>query len=210
MSRGDDGAGGGSGAGGGDAPREGLAEVPDSAGRTDSGDDEPADRVEHVEVRRARPPAGASVFGDTPIAGPRLPEPEAETDDEPGETEDLAAWVRKAALVAALRAGAQACVVGVFMGIVLGFFLSGMMPGVGLLLGLVLTVGAFPVSILAGIATYRQTLETERTRQGLCPHCGYDLRGLNTARCPECGTKLRPARAWAVQSDSPGQEDEHE
>ncbi|MFG0285749.1 MAG: hypothetical protein ACF8R7_15130 [Phycisphaerales bacterium JB039] len=20
-----------------------------------------------------------------------------------------------------------------------------------------------------------------------CPHCGYDLRGLPTARCPECG-----------------------
>ena len=163
--------------------------------------------VEHVEVRRARPPA-SSVFGETPIAGPRLPEPDPAEPDEPAAMDDLAAWVRHAALVAALRTGAQACVVGVFMGIVLGFFLSGMMAGVGLLLGLALSIGAFPVAILAGFATYRQTLESERQRQGLCANCGYDLRGLNTARCPECGAKLHPPRGWLREPERPGEEEE--
>ena len=26
-----------------------------------------------------------------------------------------------------------------------------------------------------------------RARRGRCPNCGYDLRGLSTAQCPECG-----------------------
>lgn len=25
-----------------------------------------------------------------------------------------------------------------------------------------------------------------------CPHCDYELRGLQTTRCPECGTKFDP------------------
>ena len=198
MSDGGDDAGG---PGTGGASREGQADLarrPDPAAPGD--DAESADYVEHVEVRRARPPAPASVFGETPIAGPRPPEPEGDS-EEPEEPEDLGAWVRHAAMVAALRTGAQACAAGIFMGIVLGFFLSGLMSGLGLLLGLILCVGSVPVSILAGFATYRQTLESERQRQGLCPRCGYDLRGLNTARCPECGAKLRPPRAWQAQSD---------
>jgi hypothetical protein len=194
-----------------DVPREGQAAIPDLAGLADPGDDaEPAergDRVEHVEVRRARPPAGANVFGDTPIAGPPLPEPADET-VEPEETEDLGAWVHHAAMVAALRAGAQACVAGIFMGIVLGFFLSGFMSGLALLLGLVLCIGSVPISILAGFATYRQTRETERQRKGLCPQCGYDLRGLNASRCPECGARLRAPRAWLAPSDQPGEEED--
>jgi len=27
----------------------------------------------------------------------------------------------------------------------------------------------------------------QRRRRGLCEHCGYNLRGLTEARCPECG-----------------------
>jgi hypothetical protein len=168
-----------------------------------------ADRVEHVEVRRARPPAPATVFGDTPIAGPPRPQP-PEDPDQPGETQDLGAWVRHAAMVAALRSGAQACVAGIFMGVVLGFFLSGLISSAALLIGLILCIGSVPVSILAGFATYRQTLETERQRQGLCPRCGYDLRGLVTARCPECGAKLRPPRAWQTESDKPADEEDGE
>ena len=172
-------------------------------------DNDAASDVEHVRVRRARPAAGA-VFGETPIVGPRptLPNKDDDEPEQPATMDDIAAWVRHAALVAALRSGAQACVAGVFMGVVLGFFLSGLVPGVALLLGLALSIGAVPISIFAGFATYRQTLESERLRQGLCPNCGYDLRGLNTARCPECGTKLRPPKAWLAESDRVGEDED--
>lgn len=29
--------------------------------------------------------------------------------------------------------------------------------------------------------------------KGLCPHCDYDLRGIASSRCPECGKLIRPA-----------------
>jgi DNA-directed RNA polymerase subunit RPC12/RpoP len=99
--------------------------------------------------------------------------------------------VRNAALIAAIRTGALACAAAVFMGFVLVCSLGGLLPG-GYTLGLgrfVALIGV-PVSIVGAVSTYRQTLETERHPVGLCPRCGYDLRGSMGMRCPECGRRI--------------------
>jgi hypothetical protein len=148
---------------------------------------------QHVVVRRA-----SHVFGETPIGMPAPAAPER-TDGPPEEAAALEPRVRHAAIAAALKAGGLACVAGVFMGLVLFCFLGGLLPGSGsLMIGLVVAVTAVPVSIIAAFSSYRQTLESERHKVGLCPQCGYDLRGSVGARCPECGWRIRtPGRSQA-------------
>jgi hypothetical protein len=137
-------------------------------------------------VRRA-----SQVFGETPIAMP-APAASETADEPPDEASALEPRVRQAAISASLKSGALACVAGVFMGFVLFCFLGGLLPGSGaLMIGLVVAITAVPVSIIAGISSYRQTLESERHKVGLCPQCGYDLRGSLGARCPECGWRIR-------------------
>jgi hypothetical protein len=166
-----------------------------------------------VEVRRAAPPGPRGVFGETPISRPptarRQGGPDADDEQEPESGPEIAMWIRRAALVAALRTGAQACFAGLFMGLCLGCFLSGLLPGGGaVMLGMLLAMASVPVGVFGGITTYKQTIESERTRQGLCPRCGYDLRGINTERCPECGTRLRLRRPWLQEPERPGDEEE--
>lgn len=45
-------------------------------------------------------------------------------------------------------------------------------------------LGVYPV-LVAMRAAWRRRV---RIRRRLCSQCGYDLRGLQTPRCPECGT----------------------
>ncbi len=45
-----------------------------------------------------------------------------------------------------------------------------------------------PLGILVGLEIRRRRRLRELQRAGLCRHCGYDLRGITSARCPECGT----------------------
>ncbi|UCG33887.1 MAG: hypothetical protein JSU68_04465 [Phycisphaerales bacterium] len=65
---------------------------------------------------------------------------------------------------------------------ILGFF--GIMIGIPII-GLA-TLGAF-ISVMAYIALGSGRKARRRARR-VCSECGYDLRGLTTARCPECGT----------------------
>lgn len=52
--------------------------------------------------------------------------------------------------------------------------------------GLFLGIGTLVASLLGTlwIMRYRTEVVALGTR---CPHCGYDLRGLDHSRCPECG-----------------------
>jgi len=152
------------------------------------------------EVLLGDAPASDAAFGDTPIGKPLKgftfghvdlprpaePEPVQRTIDV-----DPATHVRQAAVSAAIRGGIQACVVGMFMGLVLGFFLAitGLLSGAtALTLGTLIFLAAPPVALLAAWSVYRQATTSEREKTGLCPTCGYNLRGIVTERCPECGT----------------------
>jgi hypothetical protein len=132
------------------------------------------------------------VFGDTPI---QMPPPAVER--VPKEKADEAApalepRVRQAALAAALKAGSLACCAAVFMGFILACSLGNLLPGGwSLFLGLFVIIIGAPVAVFSAVSSYRQTLETERHKVGLCPRCGYDLRGSTGVRCPECGTRIR-------------------
>jgi len=41
----------------------------------------------------------------------------------------------------------------------------------------------------------RERRRAEDLRRGVCPACGYDIRGLPRARCPECGENLITAKS---------------
>ena len=134
--------------------------------------------------------SGGAVFGETPIEVTEPAPPPAEDEEGDDDEPPLEPRVRHAAISAALKAGVLACCAGVFMGFVLMCALGGLAGGWGLFLGLLVMGIAAPVAVLAAVGSYRQALETERHKVGLCPRCGYDLRGSTGARCPECGWRI--------------------
>jgi hypothetical protein len=54
------------------------------------------------------------------------------------------------------------------------------------------------LGIACATPLYRRRRKARRLHSGLCPRCGYDLRG-SKDRCPECGTAPAPS---AVRHDS--------
>jgi hypothetical protein len=53
------------------------------------------------------------------------------------------------------------------------------------------SVGFYSVLVYAGIGVMSYCRAALRRRRGRCPSCGYDLLGLNSPTCPECGTTCR-------------------
>jgi hypothetical protein len=54
--------------------------------------------------------------------------------------------------------------------------------------------GVLPTLTLTNLLRRRR-----RSREGLCPRCGYDLRA-STGRCPECGTPIAPNAGGGVDA----------
>ena len=165
-------------------------------GAADAGDESTLARLKaarrNAEASFGAAPFSNATFGDTPIQMPEPPPdaPPTDEDEEEG-SPSLEPRVRNAALAASLRTAALACVAAIFMGFVLVCSLGGLLPGGwALALGLFVMVIGLPVALVAGFSAYRQTLETERHKVGLCPRCGYDLRGSMGLRCPECGWRI--------------------
>jgi hypothetical protein len=50
-----------------------------------------------------------------------------------------------------------------------------------------------PTLASAWLVSARPRLQMSRKTTGKCVRCGYDLRGCQDSRCPECGTVFEPA-----------------
>lgn len=68
----------------------------------------------------------------------------------------------------------------------------------------------FGLIIISGFVRFLQQSQMRWYRDqlikrgsGLCPNCGYDLKGVNQLRCPECGTDVEAAVQEAAQMVRP-------
>jgi len=58
--------------------------------------------------------------------------------------------------------------------------------------GLVFGVAAPMATVLYAVYLALGWRRSRRITLGLCAHCGYDLRGAETSKCPECGRRVPP------------------
>lgn len=77
-------------------------------------------------------------------------------------------------------------------------------------LGDVMEFLGFGIILLACVASILRRAQVDwHTKQlikrgaGLCPNCGYNLKGLPTRQCPECGTDIEAATREAAQIIKP-------
>lgn len=65
--------------------------------------------------------------------------------------------------------------------------LPGMLAGCSLPFAMLISIGGLADLAFRVLPQHRREVEQQRRKQqGLCLHCGYDLRGSHD-RCPECG-----------------------
>ena len=69
-----------------------------------------------------------------------------------------------------------------------------------IIMSVLIPFGAFPLMYVRYRRWMRVFLRRYLSEQGIpvCQKCGYDLRGLETSRCPECGTHHRDVRERSI------------
>jgi hypothetical protein len=55
----------------------------------------------------------------------------------------------------------------------------------------IIVVGGSLIVLAASCLLHAAVTSATRPRRGYCRQCGYDLTGLMSGRCPECGTVLK-------------------
>jgi uncharacterized paraquat-inducible protein A len=55
--------------------------------------------------------------------------------------------------------------------------------------------------VALGYVDFRKQRKVARAKRGLCVHCGYNLAGNVTGRCPECGAEARRRENDDTRSD---------
>ena len=78
----------------------------------------------------------------------------------------------------------------------------GILEVVCLFLGVLLIVVPAVLYAFAAWRSGKRTAWRRRRRPfPICPLCGYAMRGLTHARCPECGTQYTLEQLWSAQED---------
>jgi hypothetical protein len=121
----------------------------------------------HFDIAPARPFSGRHIVGNNP-------------------------WYRARAL--ALNFGSNmdprfiafGLAIGTGLGVALGAAIGAVTKNVGLWVALGISLGAgIGLSVGAAIAVILQ-----RAPEGICPKCGYSMKGLSSTTCPECGADI--------------------
>lgn len=94
-----------------------------------------------------------------------------------------------------------------FVGVLMGTFVHSALGGVPTAMAILVGGGVVPMCwVVATVFIWRETSREriERLTRAnrnviVCPHCGYNLTGLNEARCPECGSRFTLDKLLAAQ-----------
>lgn len=128
--------------------------------------------------------------------GHSLDDPSADRCDECG-----ASTTQRPSLFARQKPSNLRCVVYALFALAAGSVLAGIAvslpPGEPVrwpYIALGCTIGGTGLFALAipVVREWHSIVRRNRGHEGLCPNCGYDLRGNTSGRCPECGSAAQP------------------